>query len=470
MVKGSQEPTLYELLGVPADADGPTIKRAYRSAARKVHPDVNPGLESMFRMVQHAYGVLSDETQRRNYDATIGQTPANPSAGPSHTAEGPRPSSAPGSGSANSSKDTHGAHRPSSAPGVRVPVEQYSGPLPREAHDPDAVPSARTDGTGQARIVRSEASWGVLIVYVAVAVILVVVGIAGSPFTLLAGSAVAIFLLLRQFGAARGAASWLLILLVLAGAVLLPAVLPTIIPGSRYSSASVASAAGVVGLALLIVGHTRMLSRRHWMRSRYARDGFSWGAPGEGLLDATARFGIDDVMDGVEGERLTAAEIGWFLSPIPGVRLVNGLRFPGSGSADVDHAVVCGDKVAFIDSKAWTPGQFTMGRDWISIREDHPGGRWRYRETNMHLAVDAYVKQMRDAGVWDVQVRGYIVVHPKTLDAPLELNSIASSGYNRMVTSPQLISELAAWFTEDREQAATVDRRTLSFLVGSMKR
>ena len=33
----------YDVLGVPKTADEATIKKAYRSLAKKYHPDMNPG-------------------------------------------------------------------------------------------------------------------------------------------------------------------------------------------------------------------------------------------------------------------------------------------------------------------------------------------------------------------------------------------------------------------------------------------
>jgi molecular chaperone DnaJ len=68
---------LYDTLGVSRDADGDTIKRAYRKMARRLHPDVNPDPSSAeaFKEVSAAYEVLSDPEKRRMYD--LGGDPFN---------------------------------------------------------------------------------------------------------------------------------------------------------------------------------------------------------------------------------------------------------------------------------------------------------------------------------------------------------------------------------------------------------
>ncbi|MGL5863581.1 MAG: DnaJ C-terminal domain-containing protein, partial [Phycicoccus sp.] len=60
----------YGDLGVARDASAEDIKRAYRRAARRLHPDVNPGpeAEEQFKKVSQAYDVLSDAEKRRQYD------------------------------------------------------------------------------------------------------------------------------------------------------------------------------------------------------------------------------------------------------------------------------------------------------------------------------------------------------------------------------------------------------------------
>ena len=61
----------YEILGVPRTASQDEIQRAYRTLARKNHPDVNksPEAEERFKDISEAYSVLSDPELRKRYDA-----------------------------------------------------------------------------------------------------------------------------------------------------------------------------------------------------------------------------------------------------------------------------------------------------------------------------------------------------------------------------------------------------------------
>lgn len=61
-----------KVLGVSKSATDEEIKKAYRTLAKKYHPDANPDnkkeAESKFKEITEAYEVLSDKQKRQMYD------------------------------------------------------------------------------------------------------------------------------------------------------------------------------------------------------------------------------------------------------------------------------------------------------------------------------------------------------------------------------------------------------------------
>ena len=65
------EKDYYQILGVKKAASDEEIKKAYRTLAKKHHPDKNKGnkeAENRFKEISEAYAVLSDKEKREQYD------------------------------------------------------------------------------------------------------------------------------------------------------------------------------------------------------------------------------------------------------------------------------------------------------------------------------------------------------------------------------------------------------------------
>jgi curved DNA-binding protein CbpA len=66
--------TLYDLLGVRPNADGATIRAAFRKAVKDCHPDANAGdrtAERRFMEITAAHAILRDPERRGNYDRAL---------------------------------------------------------------------------------------------------------------------------------------------------------------------------------------------------------------------------------------------------------------------------------------------------------------------------------------------------------------------------------------------------------------
>ena len=73
----------YEVLGIQKGAGEDEIKKAYRTLAKKYHPDMNPGdkdAEVKFKEINEAYAVLSDPEKKSRYDQ-YGHEGVDPSMG-----------------------------------------------------------------------------------------------------------------------------------------------------------------------------------------------------------------------------------------------------------------------------------------------------------------------------------------------------------------------------------------------------
>lgn len=89
----------YAILGVARGADSATVHHAFRTLARRYHPDTgNASSSAQFREVLEAYQALRDPIQRRQHDIDLGfatrprRSAAEPLFDPALTAARLRPS------------------------------------------------------------------------------------------------------------------------------------------------------------------------------------------------------------------------------------------------------------------------------------------------------------------------------------------------------------------------------------------
>ncbi|WP_235436708.1 nuclease-related domain-containing protein [Pseudarthrobacter siccitolerans] len=184
------------------------------------------------------------------------------------------------------------------------------------------------------------------------------------------------------------------------------------------------------------------------------------GVPGRGL--SVGRFG-ERAEIGAEGERRTARLItGSVLPAIPSARLINGLRWPGSEHADLDHAVIAGNRIALIDSKLWADGTY-----WWDNKQLFRNGR-----ELKAFGLGAGVEAIRAAYPGYV-VDGWVVLHSPS--GSLTLPSIERAGMFplpgrapvRLVTPLELVKEVHAFLVQG-DAPHTVQVPALAALLRSM--
>jgi len=67
----------YRILGINQEADLAQIKKAYRRAVKRYHPDISPKDEERFKEVQAAYEILSDPKKKTIYDEQFLRKPVH---------------------------------------------------------------------------------------------------------------------------------------------------------------------------------------------------------------------------------------------------------------------------------------------------------------------------------------------------------------------------------------------------------
>jgi curved DNA-binding protein CbpA len=148
------------------------------------------------------------------------------------------------------------------------------------------------------------------------------------------------------------------------------------------------------------------------------------------------------------GQQLTAELLVQYFTRMPGVRIFHGLSLPDSVFTDVDHAVLCGERLVLVEAKRWLPGHYTRDDEGKLWRNGH---RFRGGSTRLPESVAAFEELLPE-----VDVRGVLLIYPS------RAGEISTAEVGEAPVAPltpeRFVREIGQWLADD---PATVNRDLL---------
>lgn len=397
----------YDLLGVPKTAELDEIKKAYRAMSKKHHPDLNgTGSQALFAAVNEAYQVLSTPSKKEGYDRDL-QNGSGPSAQENHTSK-------------NSS--------PQQESGVNE-EEHFSDEIRQTAVDWHSYSwfGKKYEGVTE-RLTKKHpylakryfSAAGYFFVASIAVVLMIFVGILENDLSGIWKFALGLGVILAQgflfklwtegsFGkkfSVFNISQFLLSAFLAYWGLTQAETYPWLL-------AIFAVLTFVMGFISHKYDHlsyleTPRIFSRFQLPKKDILEAYQWGEAGN-LDDAIDKFGEENVHKGATGEKYTEELLQYF-GAIPGVRVMHGLKFLGSKNADVDHVLISGRNVIFIDSKQWSPGKYSWNEDGTIYQQ--AGKRSYKRTTNFKKAVDDY----RNKLPMRANVMGIVLIHGTNIE------------------------------------------------------
>ncbi|WP_022871706.1 OB-fold nucleic acid binding domain-containing protein [Nesterenkonia alba] len=189
-----------------------------------------------------------------------------------------------------------------------------------------------------------------------------------------------------------------------------------------------------------------------------------WGTPGGNVADSEKTFGADATTMGVKGERMTKQLMDVFLglpgeSPgIPGVRVIHSLGVPGTDKADIDHAILCGDRLVLVDAKLYAPGDYF----WLDgkVHRRRADGGAEVRGEPMVYALQRFADLFPH-----LQIRPVVVLHCGDETGEIRTNNVEAKkrGLPELMTPEEFLEEIGSWLVpvgDEPIRAKTLTRLT----------
>ncbi|RAX47872.1 hypothetical protein DQ353_17975 [Arthrobacter sp. AQ5-05] len=477
----------YDVLRVSTTAPAAVIRAAHRALMREHHPDAGGATDSMAKSLNEALRVLADERLRAAYDAALAgqanaeQTRRTAEARAGAEAEARIAAAAAADAAAKKQRDrerdrvraeararAEAAARarekwfesrdPASLAGFNVFERNRIDPTAMDWYTRDYPPLGIRDGSARRAGPLRFLAWFLLELNIILAGLFVAGIVAGSDSP--AWWRIALLVLLvpvaalaggwaRARARGRGLVRYLLFL-GFAGGILVPALVD--------GRAGMLAAIGWLGLYLLTVEILRASATRP--RRPAAKEllgleeitGYNhWDLGASDGGDAAGNGGIHP---GKIAELLTG-QLLETLYVLPGARTLAGLSFPGNPELHIGHAVLCGDRLALIDSRFCPGGHYYWWENQLVCKL--PGEAPVFLSHPFPGAVEEYRARFPQ-----LQVRGWSVFHPMGGAAVLT-NNRATGANPRLATAAAFLQEAGDWLGDG--QAHIVDRVALTRLV-----
>lgn len=159
----------------------------------------------------------------------------------------------------------------------------------------------------------------------------------------------------------------------------------------------------------------------------------------------------ESVESGLLGEALTGELLANYVTRIPSARIFHSLQWPGSATADVDHAVLCGKRLVLIDSKRWPPGDYTYVADGSLLRAGRP---FLGSDIRLANAVAAYQRLLPRC-----DVHGVVLIHPNREGT---VNILQGQwGRIRVFIAHGFLTQTCSWLAEESD---LIDTRAVALL------
>ena len=478
----------YDVLRVSTTAPVAVIRAAHRALMREHHPDAGGSTDAMAKSLNEALRVLVDERLRAAYDAALaGEADAEKQRRTAETraradaeariaaaaakkqrdrerervraeAKARAEAAALAEAAARAREQWFESRDPASLAGFNVFERNRIDPTAMDWYTRDYPPLGIRDGSARRAGPLRFLAWFLLELNIILAGLFVAGIVAGSaspdwwriallvllvPVAALAGGWA------RARARGRGLVRYLLFL-GFAGGILVPALVD--------GRAGMLAAIGWLGLYLLTVEILRASATRLRRPDAKALLGLEevtgynhWDLGASDAGDAPGNGGIHP---GKIAELLTG-QLLETLYVVPGARTLSGLSFPGNPQLHIGHAVLCGDKLALVDSRFCPGGQYYWWENQLVCKL--PGDAPVFLSHPFPGAVQEYRARFPE-----LEVRGWSVFHP--MDGAAVLTNNRATGANpRLATAAAFLQEAGDWLGDG--QAHVVDRVALTRLV-----